>query len=162
MKYIILISSILMASYKAPSYKIVCKSCYHEFAIDTSRYAILRFNDRDRLFDKDCKPTTLTLSDIKKVESLILKTVAEYNKKSKGSWKIRHVGKYYKQLVAVINPNGEKEVWVNCLCNVIELGSRPNWKTEIVEVMDGGSCYFSLKINLNKNTVYNFMVNGVA
>jgi hypothetical protein len=153
----------LTASYNAPSHKIVRKSCYHEFAIDTSRYAILKFNDRDSLFGKGCKPTVLTSSDIKKIEDLISKTIAQYNKMSKGSWKIKHIHKYYKQLIAVVNANGEKEVWVNCLCNVSEWGSKgPNWKHDVVEVMDGGPCYFNLKINLSKGTAYTFSVNGVG
>ena len=163
MKYLILISSILIASYKTPHQKIARKSSYYKFYIDTSRYAILKFNDRNDLFGKGCQPAILTSTDIKKIEDLILKTVTEYNKKSNSSWQIKHVGSYYKQLIAVINPNGEKEVWANCLCNVDDFGSnRPNWKRDVVDVMDGGSCYFNLKINLSKGTVYDFSVNGVG
>ena len=163
MKHLILISSILIASYKVPYQKITYKNSYYKFYIDTSRYTILRFNDQNNRFSKGCKPTILTSTDVKKIETLILKTITEYNKKSNSSWQIKHVESYYKQLIAVINLNGEKEVWANCLCNVDDFGpSGPNWKHDVVDVMDGGSCYFNLKINLSKGTVYDFSVNGVG
>ena len=70
---------------------------------------------------------------------------------------IKDVSKYYKQFIAVINKQGEKEVWINCFCS-----KDPKWKNEVVLVLDGGNCYFQLKINLTKKLVYDFMVNGVA
>ena len=67
--------------------------------------------------------------------------------------------KFYKQFIAVINSKGEKEVWINCCCTVYD---RSDWKTEVLLVMDGGSCFFNLKINLSKNTVYDLMINGAG
>ena len=55
--------------------------------------------------------------------------------------------------------NGQKEVWVNCFC---QLSGDNKWKTEVVHVADGGNCYFNFKINLTTKTCYDFAVNGVA
>jgi len=66
--------------------------------------------------------------------------------------------KYKRQYIAVINSKGEKEVWVNCFCDTW----KKNWRKELIFVLDGGNCYFNLKINLTKGEYYDLMVNGDA
>jgi len=149
--------------------------------IDTSIYTILKLDKANNYyFDKNVTPTTLSGDDILKIEYLVNKRVSEYNRIEKDSaisitkritkkkhdpnftWTgdvIRNPAKYYKQLIPIINSKGEKEVWVNCFCTTAE---KYYWKKDIVLVDDGGSCFFNLKINLTKGTVYDFMVNGMA
>ena len=53
---------------------------------DTSRYAIFKYNkERDNYygFDKDSKPATLSTAELIKIEDLISKKVAKYNKSEK-------------------------------------------------------------------------------
>ncbi|WP_133256860.1 hypothetical protein [Hymenobacter edaphi] len=64
---------------------------------------------------------------------------------------------YNRQLIPVLNKQGEKEVWVRCFCKV-----PPYWRTRFVIVMDGGNCYFSVKLNLTRNRWYELMINGEA
>jgi len=127
--------------------------------IDSSRYAVLPFDqNRDSfLFDKDYKPATLSVKEVKMIEKIISVTVSAYNKGRRSI--IKKPGKYYKQLIAVLNARGEKEVWVNCFCTPAE---KKYWHKGVVMVLDGGPCFFNLKINLNTNTVTNWAVNGVA
>lgn len=127
--------------------------------IDTNRYAILPFTkSRDSfIFDKDFKAAPISSKEIKMIEKIIAVTVKEYNK-GKGT-PISNPGKYYKQLIAVTNTKGEKEVWVNCFCTAAE---KKYWHKGVVMVLDGGPCFFNLKINLNTNTVMNWTVNGLA
>lgn len=66
---------------------------------------------------------------------------------------------YRTQLIAVRNKNGEKEVWVNSFC---EIWGGERWKTQIMSVDDGGSCYFNFKINLTTKKYYNLEVNGTG
>ena len=154
---------------------------YRPNSIDTSRCAFIKFDQKQNYyFDKNVKPATLSAEEIVKIESLISKRVLEYNRIEKDSalsitkrlrkkrrdpnfiWEgdiIKNPSKYYKQLIAVVNSKGEKEVWVNCFCSKV---GKSHWKKDIVLVMDGGSCYFNLKVNVTKNTVYDLMVNGVA
>jgi hypothetical protein len=64
--------------------------------------------------------------------------------------------KYKRQYVAVTNKNGDKEVWINFLCQTYA----DDWKTSIKLVQDGGNCYFNLKINLTREKCYDLSVNG--
>ena len=132
--------------------------------VDTSLIAIIPFdNSRDWLFDKTYSPSALTQNDIAKIERLMTDCVNNYNKKlsadNKQYFSIDLTKeKYKRQYVAVTNKNGDKEVWINCLCQT----HGDNWKTSIIMVDDGGNCYFNLKINLTKEKCYDFGVNGHA
>jgi hypothetical protein len=165
--------------FRLPEGKNNTNNSYHFKSIDTSRYAILKFNSKSNYyFDKDVKATTLTTEEIQKIENLIDDRISRYNKVQEVAYqkysteikkkhlnsialdnRIKKPEKYYKQLIAVINSKGEKLVWVNCFCTVENLGY---WRKSEVMVDDGGSCYFNLKINLTKGITYDFMVNGVA
>ena len=159
--------------------------------IDTSKYAILKFDKNrfkylDYYFDINSKPTPLTLKDIKTIEALIEKCTSDYNKQQQIYWQpiiekqpekfpdpsaiihgndIKNPLLYYKQLIAVIDKNGEKIVFVNCFCSK-EMKSSTNdpsyWKRGIIMVDDGGNCFFQLKVNLTTNKVDHFRVNGNA
>ncbi|TSD65929.1 hypothetical protein FFF34_000595 [Inquilinus sp. KBS0705] len=145
-------------------------------AIDTSRYSILSFNkSRDSfLFNERSEAATLSGKELIKVEKIIRVMVKEYNQKIKADKKrnkqkqpdaevnnlaIKKPGNYYKQLIAITNHKGEKIVWVNCFCTPYE---KRHWKKGVVLILDGGPCFFNLKINLSTNTVIDFKVNGVA
>lgn len=132
--------------------------------VDTSLIAIIPYdNSRNWLFDKTYSPSTLTEDDIEKIERLITDCVNNYNKKlsteNKQYFSIDLTKeKYKRQYVAVTNKNGDKEVWINCLCQI----HGNYWKTSIIMVDDGGNCYFNLKINLTKEKCYDLGVNGHA
>lgn len=69
---------------------------------------------------------------------------------------------YYMQVVGIQNPKGERMIWVNCFCRK-QLSSFPNWKESIVEVEDGGKCFFNVMFNLDKKEEpYKLQVNGNA
>jgi len=148
--------------------------------IDTSRYAVLKFDpDTDKyIFTKDYKPANLSADEIDRIEAVISKQAKKYNKKQvawidslngKSNQKypnavtyyntIDHSEKYYKQFIAVTNPKGEKIVQVNCFCDKRGMNY---WKKSWVMVSDGGACFFQLEINLTTNSVIGFWVNGVA
>ena len=141
---------------------------------DTSIIVILPLTENSNLIDKNCKEVTLNKEDIKNIDSLLIRCISDYNVNSEKDFErinsqrpelkieksnfIIDLKKYKRQYLAVLNPNGEKEVWVNCGCDF----SGENWKRSIIFVEDGGNCYFNLKINLTKKVFYDLMVNGVA
>jgi hypothetical protein len=138
--------------------------CY--LNIDTSRYAILKFKENEnlRIFDKTDKPAELTFDEIEKIEKLIEKRISDLNDEFRAInhtkyYYIKNPRKYYKQFIAFFNSNGEKEVWVNCFCSIND-DEKSIFKKEIIMVLDGGSCYFQLKVNLTKNTTYDLTVNS--
>ena len=132
--------------------------------VDTSLIAIIPFDkSRDWLFDRTYSPSPLTQSDIEKIEKLLTDCVNNYNKifssDNKQYFSIDFTKqKFKRQYVATINKNGDKEVWINCLCQT----HGDDWKTSIIMVDDGGNCYFNLKINLTKDKCYDLVVNGYA
>jgi hypothetical protein len=131
-------------------------------AIDTNEVAIISFGpDVKWIFDSTHKAATLSNDEVLLVDRLLKKCVAEYNKsipeKSKLSFGIDFSKYQYKrQYVAVMNDKGEKIVWVNGLCHTWD----DRWKKEVVEVMDGGNCYFGVKINLSKRKCLGVGIHG--
>ena len=77
---------------------------------------------------------------------------------------------YCIQYVPYVNEKREKEVYVNAFCHVPgeEEPSYPivpevfDWHVYLIDVRDGGSCYWSMKFNLDTKTYYDFSVNGHA
>ncbi len=131
---------------------------------DTSTTTIIALKSKSEWpFDSTCKATVLTQDNLQTIDTLLLRCIANYNNSlsnNKEQWGIDLVKwNYKKQLVAVINKDGQKEVWVNCFCNTWD---NDQWKTEILQVDDGGTCYFNFKINLETKKYYALIVNGVA
>ena len=62
------------------------------------------------------------------------------------------------QLIPIINKNGEKEVFVKYLCKVND-GDK-NWKNCDWIIFGGGSCYFSLWVNLKSKKYHGLFVNS--
>lgn len=131
---------------------------------DTAKIAIISWDKNSRFpFDSvSYKATTLTQEDLGQMDSLVTVCVTDYNKSltdGHDDFKIDLKNKNYKkQLIAVTNAKGEKEVWVNCFCDDWDR----KWQTEILSVHDGGPCYFNLKINLTTKKMYELGVNGFA
>lgn len=132
--------------------------------IDTSKTAIISFDKkRSYPFDNSFTPTTLTRDDLNSIDSLLIACVTDYNNsldKDHKEWSIDlKKYNYRKQIIAVTNKKGEKEVWVNCFCHTWD---NNKWKKDILLVHDGGNCYFNFKINLATKKFYDLGVNGEA
>jgi hypothetical protein len=131
---------------------------------DSVRDVVFKYDkhrDESYGFDKNSKPTTLSNAELSKIHLLIKNRVALYNsnKDPKNKYEfIRKPEKYYKQLIPAVNSKGEKEVWIACHCSVI----KGYWDKHIGVVNDGGTCEFTLKINLTKGTILTFNVAGLG
>ena len=155
MKILFLVSFLFLSIFRLQDYKVHTNNSYCFKSTDTSKYAILKPNAIPQyIFDKSSNSVDLSTEDINKIDELLNNLV----EKQSGAFHINPT-KYYKQLIAVTNSKGEKAVWVNCLCS---LQNHFYWKKSIVMVLDGGPCYFNLKINLTKNTLYDLIINGVG
>lgn len=71
-------------------------------------------------------------------------------------------GDYCMQFVGAMNSKGERMLWVNCFCkSQVEIFK--NWKDDLVEVEDGGKCFFNVRFNLDRpDEPYVLKVNGNA
>lgn len=137
-----------------------------------SNYAIFKNENHFRLPD-NVKSADLSQDELLVVDSLLLIAINGYNKELAGTieeWKLKkpninenyfilHYSLYNYQLVPVINVSDEKIVWINALCKDSGL---EGWKKDVFIIMDGGNCFFNLKLNLTKEEIFEFMVNGVA
>ncbi|HZZ75619.1 MAG TPA: hypothetical protein VFE04_06795 [Puia sp.] len=164
MKYILflvfLISGFLSYGQAAP------KDHYVILPFDKSVYTSL---------SEDCTQATLNNDDIANIERVLSFCVNKYNHSQNNVYKeivkklpdqdlriddyVIDLKRYYRQYVVVYNKRGEKEVWVNCFCNIQSPG---NWREKPVIVMGGGNCFFNVRINLTRKSYSDFMVNGLA
>ncbi len=142
-----------------------------EYTIDTSKITVIPFDTSDHIFTKDCKATNISASEIHKGEIILADCINSWNNKINESNK-KHVDKqedfndysvdlkkYKRQYLAVLNANGEKEVWINCFYTDY---SNFSWKKNIVSVLDGGKCFFNVRVNLTTGEYYDFEMNGNA
>ena len=111
-------------------------------------------------FGRNYKPYTPTKEDIQAAEDILL---ACYNKEVTGTVNPffgRKLENYHRQFVGGEKENGEKIIYINCFCYVIDEYFK-KWKTELIMVDDGGNCFFNVRVNLDKKEYYELMVNGL-
>lgn len=142
---------------------------------DTIDFAILPSDSSTHLitgFPRNLETATLNGTDQHLVDSLMEALVADYNAKlpaqepepadtTASAPSPIHLKDYKKQYIAVTNAKGEKEVWANCFCKAIEKRIEfVDWKKIPVKVIDGGNCFFNVKLNLAKRKAYDLKVNS--
>lgn len=172
MKYII-ISAILIIGIVFSNSELNSNNKF-QINVDKSRIAILKIDKLNDINKSNYKNAELSNDELEQIELLFTMCLQEYNSKKKKeyikdnksnpklklkkSFYLIDYVKYYRQYIPYVNKNGEKEVYINCLCDV----DGYDWKTNLISVMDGGKCFFQLKINLKQNKYYSFNVNGYA
>lgn len=145
-----------------------------QVSADTLDFAILPSDTSTHLitgFPRNLATATLNVTDQHLVDSLLSAQVMEYNtrlalREKKPGDTIPapdpiDLKTYKKQYIAVINAKGEKEVWANCFCKAIEKRIEfVDWKKTPVKVIDGGNCFFNVKLNLAQRKAYELKVNS--
>lgn len=126
---------------------------------DDAEFAVFEYSPENynRLF-KNARPANLSGDEIRELKSLLKRAVDEHNARQKDPSATIRLDEYKFQFVPVLNETGEKEVWTNCFC----ADFRQDWRKTLIEVDDGGKCFFNLYINLNRKSYDRFSVNGVA
>ena len=125
-------------------------------------------------YDEDKPDIKLSPEEMHVIDSLLKIAVDEYNRNTKQWMKENKITvkseselrryiinlRYYKrQYVAYLNTKGRREVYINCFCiNDFE----DEWKERVVEVEDGGRCFFRVWIDLDGKSYFNFGTNGWA
>ena len=132
-----------------------------QLSFDTTTITILP-NNQIRFFSlKDSLPAILTNADIQRIDSLLLAGIGIHNKAADSnkvySDYIRPE-KYKRQYVAYTGADGQKKVFVNCFC--IGIDRFDDWKDKLVEIEDGGYCFFNITIDLGTGTFGPLLING--
>jgi hypothetical protein len=102
-------------------------------------------------------PAELTANELENIDALLHEAVTSWGSDVNSI----DLPKYNRQYITIINENKEKEVFINCFwsSSIRESGY---WKNNFVFVSDGGYHFFQVKINLTKQIITMFSVNGYA
>ena len=144
--------------------------------IDSLDFHIIRFDSSYQyLFSTSFMTADLTNKEIIESENLLKLFIADYNVEA--TKKFNEMTKEYpnikfnildftieladygRQYMSVVSHKGERMVYVNCFCDPTEFNYRDK---ELVQVEDGGNCFFNFKVNLTEKKIFDFMENGVA
>ncbi|GAB2953022.1 hypothetical protein GCM10027048_17760 [Hymenobacter coalescens] len=146
---------------------------------DTSHYAIIPLDSAGIAYYKAegriSGTYEVTLADIARAEAVLRRVVARYNEqadrnqfasydfgfgKAIGRRNRRRIelGGYYRQYQGAYSPDGHRLLTIHGMCYP-EYG----WRKEVIEVQDGGNCYFSLEADLTDPARTDLLgVNGEA
>ena len=144
-----------------------------DFKLSTSDFTILDFKKNwNWMFDVG-SPTNLNQIELAEIETILKLAVKENNEKQKLRLEKSNqefpnnvrkqtgfeitLNEMKRQYVPIINPKGEKEIWINLFCD--DFGN-DTWKYTLMEVSDGGNCFFNVKVNLENKTYSRLIVNG--
>jgi len=67
---------------------------------------------------------------------------------------------YYRQYVGFIDNKGNKIIFINAVCK--GYGQKSDLTKNWIFVLDGGSCFYQIKVDLTNKKCFDFSVNGEA
>jgi len=67
---------------------------------------------------------------------------------------------YYRQYVGFVDSNGNRIIFINAVCK--SYGQKSDLKKNWIFVLDGGSCFYQIKVDLTNKKCIDFSVNGEA
>lgn len=109
-------------------------------------------------FNKNYKPKVLTQKQLVKIKLTIDRVSDSLNflitSTNITTGKVDTL-KHVFQIVSAIDKKGQNVVWVNAVCQPSK-----NWRKRLMVVDDGGSCYYSFKINLTESNYFNLQINA--
>jgi hypothetical protein len=92
------------------------------------------------------------------IDSLFLNCLRDHNKNlDSNSLMFLKPPIYFRQYLPFYAKD-EKIVYINCFC--ASANHFPAWKKELIEVFDGGGCFFNLVINLSRKKYMDLRING--
>lgn len=98
----------------------------------------------------------ITINDVQQAEIALLKLQRSKELRRKFSFIINEADIYGRQYLFFYNKDGDECVFINCSCEKYDwLFSRVFCK-----VLDGGDCYWKMAINLTKDKVIDYSING--
>jgi|GEM_PF-1562598 len=139
------------------------KNLNKHLSVDTSKIAILAIDSSNHCILERAIPFQLTKKDIKKIYKLLNDCINSKIKKEDTTKRFSqyiNLKNYKRQYVPFINSKGEKKVYINCFCFHEYENEFEDWKKSLVEVEDGGKCYFHLIVNLTNNSYEKLYTNG--
>jgi len=138
------------------------------FKVPDSNYVVLSYNkNMDWLFEEG-ENTNLTESELIEIEKILDIAIEQNNEEQRKRLKQLYPNRNEtdfdlqlkenkRQYIPIINPKGEKEIWVNFFCREIDY---IDWKKIPMIITDGGKCFFNIKVNLTTKTYSKLYMNS--
>jgi hypothetical protein len=109
-------------------------------------------------------------ADIAALESALPARLAQYPAPQGRKPLAERAPEYYAQYVGIATNDGKRLVWGNYLCAVDEVRLKDGHlvtaferlTTDVVQVSDGGDCFFHATFDLEKKQIVSFRINGEA
>ena len=157
MKMIFCILLLLLPSQYSNSFFVKGKG-FKGYVFDKDHFVMVSIKDQESRY-------TPTKEDIIKVESLLLDKLKSINidlDNQGGNFPIIHkkLKKYTRQYVGFINSKCQKVIWINFIWNKRVESSKLS--EDIYTILDGGSYYWEIKVNLEKMELFDLNVNGIG
>lgn len=131
----------------------------------------------------DSSITSFSDKEYKQIDSILKICILENGQNSPQKKCCNRIGnfEYVKQIVPFKKDKNERVIWVNCICtreidsyekqletyNKIKKKNKrtyvpwyKGWTKQLIEVDDGGNCWWNVKINLTSRKYYDLHVNG--
>ena len=110
------------------------------------------------------KPVSLSKQELAKIDSILVLSVAAYNKqvkmdKSDEYWLI-DLKEYKRLYFPGYNKKGQKTIWIRCFCQDSPLDVT---KIDInLETRDGGKCFFYMELNITTGRYSELTTNSLG
>lgn len=137
---------------------IFCKGKdYRGYIFDSGHFTFMSFDHQRSRY-------TPSVSDVANAEHLLSNRISKLNSKRPNQLDgcpIIHenLEKYCRQYIGYINSKNQRVIWINLFWDK-ELEKRAS--KEVITVFDGCSYYWTVEINIDTRTVFNFAVNGLG
>ncbi len=115
-------------------------------------------------FDEQKERYTPTLDEVRYTEKILKDSIVYIKRKepAHSGFITKNLNRYLRQYVGFINENGDKIVWINFLYKNDSFINTAYLNDAVITVNDGGEYYWSIKVNITKNKLYDIVVNGEA
>jgi len=140
--------------------------------VNTSDNIALLLNQSDNVWFRynEMKTWKPNQAEIDLSEKLILKIIDEKKAVFNVKQVYNNIDNYFYQLIPYLDENNRKIIYVNSLCRAFVVNPLPNpngkrkkeigWKNNLIDVNDGGSCFWQVQIDIEKQEYFDFSVNG--
>jgi hypothetical protein len=124
---------------------------------------IFNENFESNAIENSLKRFTPTIEEVNQAENILKLGFKKSNKSKDGRFISRNLKDYKRQYLGYINSDGEKMLHISFY---LDKNSKKQdnrfWKEEYKMILDGGTSYWIVKINLKTNKLENIAINGVA
>lgn len=125
-----------------------------------------------RIFDDYKSFWIPTANQLSEIDSILVKAIKEKNRPSQKRLNISTYKDYYRQYICCVLSNGDSIVYINAACSIGSYSiedsegnatrKRMDWQHNVIEVMDGGDCYWQVWINYFRKNYKYLTINGLA